>query len=152
MVDVAPLASGHYANPAPFDPHVSKALTAAEERFYRASSLKLIWWKFRQNRIAVVAAAFLLLLYLSLPFVEVLAPYPLTQRHGDFIYAPPQRVHLFHDGSFAGPIVYPYTFKFDLDRFQRTYVVDRTKPQALRFLCRGEPYRYWGGATLNFHI
>ncbi|MDQ0467044.1 ABC transporter permease [Labrys wisconsinensis] len=152
MTDVTPLAAGHYANPAPFDPHVSKEMSAAEEKFYRASSLTLIWWKFRRNRVALVAAGFLLALYLSLPFVEILAPYPLSKRHGDFIYAPPQAVHLFHQGQITWPHVYPYTFKFDLERFQRTYIVDKSKPQALRFFCRGERYHFWGGVRLDFHL
>ena len=37
---------------------------------------------------------------------EFLAPYNLHTRNVDFIYSPPQRVHLFHDGSFVGPFVY----------------------------------------------
>ena len=114
--------------------------------------MTLIWWKFKRHRVALLSLVFLGLVYGSLPFVEVLAPYSLTQRHGDFLYAPPQPVHLFHDGSFAGPIVYPYRFTFDLERFQRNYVVDRDKPQALRFLCRGEPYRLWGVIAADFHI
>ncbi|WP_215897203.1 hypothetical protein, partial [Acinetobacter baumannii] len=89
---------------------------------------------------------------LSLPFVEVIAPYPLTKRHGDFLYAPPQGIHLFHQGSFVGPFVYPYTFKFDLDRFQRTYQVDRSAPQPLRFLCQGDEYKFWGTFKTSFHL
>ena len=32
-----PLAPGHYVNPAPFDPAGAEAMSASEERFYRAS-------------------------------------------------------------------------------------------------------------------
>ena len=32
----------------------------------------------------------LLAFYLVVPFVEVIAPYNQTKRHGDFLYAPPQ--------------------------------------------------------------
>ena len=43
---------------------------------------------------------FLLLLYaLDRSISEFLAPYNLHTRNIDFIYAPPQRVHLFHDGQ-----------------------------------------------------
>ena len=87
-----------------------------------------------------------------LPFVEVIAPYALTKRHGDFLYAPPQGLHLFHDGNFVGPFVYPYTFKFDLEKFQRTYRVDRSNPQPIRFLCRGGPYTLWGLVKGDFHL
>jgi peptide/nickel transport system permease protein len=152
MNEASPLLRSHYVNEAPFDPQAAKALTPEEERFYRASSLKLIWWKFRTHRVALASGVFLLALYLMLPFVEVVAPYPLTQRHGDFIYAPPQGIHLIHDGSFVGPFVYPYEFKFDLEKFQRTYKVDRSKPEPVRFLCRGEPYRLWGLIDSTVHL
>ena len=147
-----PLAPGHYVNPAPFDPHTSEAMSAAEERFYRASSIRLIWWKFRRHKVALVSALFLLALYVMLPFVEVVAPYRLAQRHSDHLSAPPQGVHLFHEGSFKGPFVYPYTFKFDLETFKRQYIVDETKPQPLRFLCQGESYDFWGITTARFHL
>jgi peptide/nickel transport system permease protein len=152
MNDATPLGPDHYVNPQPFDPYTAKALSAAEETFYRASSLKLIWWKFKRHRVALVAMIFLAALYAMLPFVEFLAPYGLTKRHGDFLYAPPQPVHLFHEGRFVGPFVYPYSFKFDLERFQRTYLVDETKPQPLRFLCRGDRYHFWGMVWTDRHL
>ncbi len=46
-----------------------------------------------------------------LPFVEVDRALRLAQRHGDHLSAPPQGVHLFHEGRFVGPFVYPYSFK-----------------------------------------
>jgi peptide/nickel transport system permease protein len=147
-----PRAPGHYVNPAPFDPHTSEAMSAAEERFYRASSIRLIWWKFRRHKVALVSAIFLLTLYVMLPFVEVVAPYRLAQRHSDHLSAPPQGVHLFHNGEFKGPFVYPYTFKFDLETFKRQYIVDETKPQPLRFFCQGESYDFWGLTTGRFHL
>lgn len=147
-----PLAPGHYVNPAPFDPVVSEAMSASEEKFYRASAMRLIWWKFRRHRVAVVSAAFLLTLYLMLPFVEAVAPYGLTQRHSDHLLAPPQGINLMHEGRFVGPFVYPYTFKFNLETFKREYVVDTSKPQPLRFFCSGEPYEMLGFIEGNFHL
>jgi peptide/nickel transport system permease protein len=147
-----PLAPGHYVNPAPFDPAGAEAMSASEERFYRASALKLIWWKFKRHKVAVASAAFLLALYLMLPFVEVLAPYGLTQRNSEHLLAPPQGVHLFHKGELRGPFVYPYTFKFNLDTFRREYIVDENQPQPIRFLCRGAPYTLFGVVPADFHL
>ncbi|MCF4167341.1 ABC transporter permease [Zavarzinia compransoris] len=142
----------HYVNPAPFDPAAGETMSAREERYYRASSLRLIWWKFRTHRLALLALVLLGTLYVTLPFVEVIAPYGLQSRHGDHIYAPPQRVHLFHDGDFVGPFVYAYRFEFDREKFQRRYVSDESTPQPLRFFCRGEPYRLWGLFDADFHL
>ncbi|GLS17537.1 peptide ABC transporter permease [Labrys miyagiensis] len=145
----------HYVNPAPFDPHVAKPMTKAEERFYSASSFKLIWWKFKQNRMALAAGIFLALTYLSLPFVEVIAPYSLGQRNSDYLYSPPQEVHFFHDGKFIGPFVYPLNFSnrdIDDPLFPGLYETDRTKPQPLRFFCQGERYKLWGLFYSDFHL
>ncbi len=149
------LRSPHYVNPEPFDPYVAKKMTAEEERFYRASSATLIWWKFRRNRPALIAGIFLALLYLSLPFVEVIAPYSLNQRNADYLYAPPQSVHLFDDGGFVGPFVYPVKFEIrDIEspQFPGIYKIDKSKPQKLRFFCSGERYKMWGLFEGSFHL
>jgi peptide/nickel transport system permease protein len=46
----------HYVSGAPFEPYSSETLTPEQERFYRASQWKIMWWKFRHHRVAVVAA------------------------------------------------------------------------------------------------
>ncbi|MFC0218110.1 peptide/nickel transport system permease protein [Pseudochelatococcus lubricantis] len=146
------LATPHFVDAQPFDPGVSDPGRHEDERFYRASSLALIWWKFRRNRLAVVSAFVLLFFYAMVPFVEVIAPYGQSERNGDFLYAPPQPVHLFHDGEFVGPFVYPYSFTFNKETFTRDYVVDRTAPQRLRFFCQGSPYRFWGLVEMRFRL
>lgn len=142
----------HYVDPAPFTPGASDPGRHDDERFNRASSLALIWWKFRRNRLAVVSALVLLFFYAMVPFVEVVAPYGQSERNGDFLYAPPQPVHLFHEGSFVGPFVYPYSFTFNKETFTRDYVVDRATPQRLRFFCQGSPYLFWGLFEARFRL
>lgn len=151
-IDTAPPRRAHYVDTAPFDPGASEPMGREDERFYQASSLTLIWWKFRRHKVAVVSAFVLLAFYLAVPFVEVIAPYGQAQRNGDFLYAPPQRIHVIHDGQLTTPFVYPYSFTFNLDTFRRDYVVDHTRPQPVRFLCRGEPYRFWGLVDTNVHL
>jgi len=146
----------HYVNPAPFDPQAVTALTPAQERYYTASQWKLMWWRFRRHRIAVVSGAFLLLMYLSIMLSEFIAPYELQQRHTDFLYAPPQQVHLFHDGAFVGPFVHPYRKSLDMAQMRWTYTSDSTRIQPLRFFCVGEyagsEYRFWGLIGGRFHL
>src|SRR4051794_36479448 len=97
------IAPTHFVDPAKFDAGAIELGGTEKESFYRASSWRLTWWKFRRHRVAVVAAFFLLVCYAAVPFVEVLAPQNQTKRNGDFLYAPPQGVHLFHEGGFVGP-------------------------------------------------
>ena len=68
-----------------------------------APQWKMMWWKFRRHRVAVIAGFALLFSYASILITEFLAPYALATRHTEFIYAPPQRVRLFHEGALIGP-------------------------------------------------
>jgi peptide/nickel transport system permease protein len=142
----------HYVDTRPFDPGASEPGGAANEDFYRASSWRLTWWKFKRHKVAVAAAFVLLAFYLMVPFVEIIAPSNQTKRHGDFLYAPPQAVHLFHEGRFVGPFVYPYRFTFNMETFKRDYVVDTATPQRIRFFCRGDAYDLWGMKRMDFHL
>ena len=142
----------HYVDTAPFDPGLAEPTGTESEGFYRASAWKLTWWKFKRHRVAVASAFVLLTFYLMVPFVEVIAPYNQVQRHGDFLYAPPQPIHLVHEGRLRTPFVYPYQFTFNLETFKRDYVVDRSRPQPVRFLCRGEEYELWGLVRSQFHL
>ena len=56
---------------------VSEKLTPEQERFYRASQWRIMWWKFKRHRIAVFCAAILLAVYASILVSEILAPYNL---------------------------------------------------------------------------
>jgi peptide/nickel transport system permease protein len=147
----APL-SGHYVNPEPFDPYSVESLTPEQERFYLASQWQMMWWRFRRHRLAVWSGSIVLVMYLSILVSEVLAPYDLHNRHTNFIYAPPQSVHFFHDGRFVGPFVYATSFKLNMDTLQREYRDDPDKVQALRFFCSGDRYSFWGLFDADFHL
>jgi peptide/nickel transport system permease protein len=142
----------HYVSTAAFEPQSVEILTPEQEEFYRASQWRIMWWKFRRHRIAVFCGAILLLLYASALVSEVLAPYGLNTRDSRNIYAPPQRVHLFHEGSFVGPFVYGYTMKLNLEKMKREFSADEDKLEPLRFFCRGDDYAFWGLLNANFHV
>jgi peptide/nickel transport system permease protein len=142
----------HYVSEAPFEPYASETLTPAQERFYRASQWRIMWWKFKRHRVAVIAAAILLAFYASILVTEVLAPYNLHTRDTRHIYAPPQTLHLFHDGKLVGPFVYGYSVRLNLETMKREFKPDLSKVQPLRFLCRGDDYEFWGLVEGNFHL
>src|SRR3954463_6921181 len=117
----------HYVSKDVWDPNVSEALTPEQERFYRASQWQIMWWKFRRHRIAVAAALVLAFFYASTLISEFIAPYNLHTRNTTHIYAPPQRLHLFHEGSLVGPFVYGYDMKLNLETLRREYTDNSSK-------------------------
>jgi len=134
----------HWVDENPFDPYSREVLTPEQERFFMASQWQLIWWKFRRHRLAVISAIILGLFYFSTLICEFLAPYALHERNIKNIYAPPQSIHMFHEGSFVGPFVYGYDYKLDIKTFERKYVANKNKVQRIRFFCSGSDYRFWG--------
>jgi peptide/nickel transport system permease protein len=142
----------HYVSTAPFDVASVEAMTPEQERYYLASQWTLMWWKFRRHRLAVVSGVVLAVLYVSILVSEILAPYNLHSRHVDHIFAPPQQLRLFHEGSLVGPFVYGYDYRLNMENLKREYTENRTKVERLRFLCLGDPYEFWGLVEGRFHI
>jgi peptide/nickel transport system permease protein len=142
----------HFVSKEPFEPYSVEKLTPEQERFYRASQWQIMWWKFRRHRIAVLCMWILLAFYGSILVSEVLAPYNLHTRDTRHIYAPPQRVHLFHEGSLVGPFVYGYSMQLNLQTMKREFTPDPSRVQPLRFFCRGDSYEFWGLFEASFHL
>jgi peptide/nickel transport system permease protein len=117
----------HYVSTAPFDPSSIEAMSQEHVRIYMASQWRLMWWKFKRHRIALISGFFLAVLYSMILISEFLAPYNLHTRNVDFIYAAPQHIHLFYNGS-----------------LKRQYMENKNKVQPIRFLCRGDAYEFWG--------
>jgi peptide/nickel transport system permease protein len=143
----------HYVSDEAFDPEATVAPgSAPSERYLKASQTQIIWWRFLRHRLAVISLVFLAFSYGSVLISELIAPYDLHSRFSGFIYAPPQRVHLFHEGRFVGPFVYPFDFKLNMDTLKREYAADTSEPQSIRFFCSGEPYNFWDLFTGTFHF
>lgn len=134
----------HYVSIAPFDLQSVEAMTPEQSKVFQASQLRLMWWKFRKHRLAVVSGIFLAALYFGILICEFLAPYNLHTRNMDYIYSPPQQVHLFHNGQLVGPFVYGRQMTLDMDTLKRNYVEKKDDVQRIRFFCKGDSYWFWG--------
>ncbi len=142
----------HYVNGKPFDARSIERLTKEQESVYLASQWRLMWWKFKRHKLAMVSAVFLGLLYIMVLIAEFLAPYNYQNRNIDFIYAPPQAIHFFHEGRFEGPFVYGTTFNLNMENLKREYAVNKADVQHLRFFCRGDSYEFWGIYKTDWHL
>jgi len=142
----------HYVSSEPFDPLSIEQLTPEQEKYYLASQWKLMWWKLKRHRLAVICGIILALNYGSVLFSEIIAPYNLHTRNTNYIYSPPQSVHLFHNGKFIGPFVYGRDYELDMDLLKRNYPERKDDVQPLRFFCSGDSYQFWGLFEGNFHL
>ena len=142
----------HYVSKEKFDPFSIEALTPEQEKYYLASQWQLMWLKLKRHKIAMVSAAILLFAYITCIFTEFISPYNLNTRNTQFIFAPPQSVHWFHEGEFKGPFVYGFKVTLNMENLKREYVDDTSKIYPLRFLCRGDPYQFWNLFESTFHL
>ncbi|MEE8334264.1 MAG: ABC transporter permease [Alphaproteobacteria bacterium] len=142
----------HWVSPEPFSPQTAETLSAEQERYYFASQWTMMWWRLKRHRLAVISGAVLAVMFFSVLVSEVISPYNLHSRHTDFIYAPPQGVHLFHEGSLVGPFVYGLDYRLNMENLKREYKRNLDKVQPIRFLCRGDSYRFWGLFEARFHL
>lgn len=142
----------HFVNKAPFDPNATETLTPEQERYYMATQWQLMWWKLKRHRLAMISGAVLAFMYFSVIISEFLAPYALTTRNTDFIYAPPQTINFFHDGEFQGPFVYGLKYQLNMTNLKREYQEDKQSIQKIRFFCKSDPYKFWGHVAASTHL
>lgn len=142
----------HYVSTSMFNPNETQELTPEQERFYMASQWKMMWWRLKRHRIAVLSGSILVLMYVSILFTEFLATYSLPHRHTDHIFAPPQSVQFFNKGQFVGPFVLGLDYNLNLKTLRREYTPNPDKVQKLRFICHGDSYKLWGLYEMDLHF
>jgi peptide/nickel transport system permease protein len=142
----------HYVSQEPFDPFEAEELTPEQEKFYLASQWKMMWWRLKRHKLAVWSGAILAIFYFSVLISEFLAPYNLQTRNANFIFAPPQVVHFFHEGEFKGPFVYGQNYRLNMETLRREYTENRSQIHQLRFFCSGDEYEFWGLFKTTAHL
>jgi len=141
----------HYVSSAPFDPQVGAQIEGAGGD-KQATPFQIMWWRFTRHRLAVASAVFLILIYLSILICEFLAPYNLHSRNTDYIYSPPQSVHIFRDGKLVAPYTYGRTMTLNMETLHRDYSDNTDDVQNIRFFCSGDKYEFWGLFEADFHL
>jgi peptide/nickel transport system permease protein len=129
---------------------IDLALDKSLEAIYAASQWRLLWRKFIRNKVAIAGGVVILLYYLSALLAGFLAPYTLSTRFIEYIYMPPQRVHLINEGRFQ-PFVYDVKLTIDKN-LRKIYEPDLTKKVPLQFFAHGEPYKLFGLIETDVHL
>ncbi|NED96300.1 ABC transporter permease [Phytoactinopolyspora alkaliphila] len=119
-----------------------------------APQWRLVWWKFRQHRLAMAGALVTLLIYLVALFAEFLAPVSTGTFDPEYTYAPPQRLHLVDtsDGWDLGLHVYGYEQHRDPDSLEPSYTVDESRTIEIGLFVKGEEYDLFGLIPWDRHL
>lgn len=145
----APLTESIPAPPAP-----APVALAREEQVYVASQWKLVWWKFRKHKLAVIGLWVTAFCYLVAAFADVVAPYPTDNQQARFTYAPPTKLHFREkDGTWRlWPFVYGVKSTVEGVALRRVFAEDETKKYDVQLFLQGAPYKLWGRFAMDRHL
>lgn len=139
----------HYVDPNPYDE--AEDLKSIDRPDLDAPNFVLVWRKFKKHKLGFYSGLFLLIAYLSLPFIGFIAPYGANER-SELLYTAPQSINLWHEGEFIGPYVYPMKEERDLTTFTWVYVPDTENPAKLSFFCKGARHHLFGLIPSDTHL
>jgi peptide/nickel transport system permease protein len=125
--------------------------TEVEERVSVAPQWKLVWWRFRKHKLAVVSACVLIALYLSVIFADFLAYADPLASEAQRGLISPQPIQWFDSTGF-NPTVPALVGARDPQTFKRVYVADPSQQVPVRFLVHGFEYRLFGLIPSDLHL
>ena len=126
-----------------------------ESQIMVASQWKLMWWKLRRHKLAMISGVIVILIYMVALFAEFLEVMPEDQYAANYTYAPPQTLHLIDNSSGTpqfGLYVNGYTVEIDSFSLRRTFVVDPTQKIPVKFLAKGWEYKLFGLIPGDVHV
>ncbi|MBA7714501.1 hypothetical protein ES703_123526 [subsurface metagenome] len=127
---------------------------SAEEKLYVASQWQLMWRKFIKHKLAILGGTIVLILYITVIFGEFFSPYGIYERHMEYTYYPPQKIHFFDEEKnfHLRPFVYGINTKFDLATFTTIYTENKSEKNPIYFLVHGDEYKLWNIFKTDVHF
>jgi peptide/nickel transport system permease protein len=125
-----------------------------ENAHHSASQRQLVWWRFRQHKLAMAGLIVTGLIYVVALFAEFLAPYGTSTFDADYTYAPPQALHVVDrsDGWDWGLYVNGYTSAVDPETLELTFEIDESQKIELGLFVKGEEYQLFGLIPWDRHL
>ncbi len=123
----------------------------AEERISVASNWKLVWWRFRKNKLAVLSALVLIGFYLIVLVPDFFATQDPEATDARLAFIPVQTVNLF-DGTNFSPWVPAVVGKRNPVTLRMEWKIDETKKVPVRFFTEGFSYKVLGLFETNIHL
>ena len=118
---------------------------------YVASQWKLVWWRFRRHRLAIIGTVIVGILYLVALFPEFLATHDPHERNAKKLYLSPTPVRIF-DGWLPRPYVNGLKSERNPDTLALDFEIDYEKKYRVQYFVRGYEYKMLGLITTDWHL
>ena len=107
-------------------------------------------WKDKFARAALIVLG---IIYITLFLADFIAPYTKDFSDRTMAYVPPSKVFsIDENGNLSKPYTYNYVRTFNQDTLEIEYNFDRTKKHYVKFLSKGEPYKFLGLIPMKRHL
>ena len=107
-------------------------------------------WKDKFSRIALIVLG---LIYFCLLFADFIAPYTKDFSDRTMAYVPPSKVFTIDEnGKLSKPYTYNYIREFDPVNLEIKYKLDRSQKHYIKFLAKGQPYKFLGLISMKRHL
>ena len=123
----------------------------AEERVSVASNWKLVWWRFKKNRLALVSAALLIFFYIIVLVPDFFATQDPEDTEARLAFIPAQGINLF-DGFNFSPWVPAVVGKRNPVTLRMEWKIDETKKVPIRLFTQGYKYKVLGLFETDLHL
>lgn len=133
------------------EPAPAVAGSVAEERVSVASNWRLVWWRFRKHRLALVSALVLVVLYLVVLCPEFFSTQDPEATDARLAFMPVQRVRLF-DGARLSPWVPGVVGKRNPVTLRMEWRIDEGRKIPVGFITQGHAYRLLGLVPTRVHL
>ena len=125
--------------------------TFKEEAFDVAPNWKLVWWRFKKHRLALVSAFVLLGIILIALFPDFFSIQDPNKSSARKSFMPPQGISFFHDGSFQVHVK-PLKGKRNKTTLKMEWGVDEKRILPLHFFTSGYEYEVFGLFKTDLHL
>ena len=125
--------------------------TFKDEALDVAPNWKLVWWRFKKHRLALVSAFVLLGIILIALFPDFFSIQDPNKSSARKSFMPPQGISFFHDGSFQVHVK-PLKGKRNKTTLKMEWGVDEKRILPLRFFTSGYEYEVFGLFKTDLHL
>jgi peptide/nickel transport system permease protein len=122
-----------------------------EDRVSVAPNWKLVWWRFRKNRLALASALVLILFYTIVLVPDFFAIQDPEKTEARLAFIPPQRLSFITDGRFQ-PSVPAMVGKRNAVTLRMEWKIDPAHRVPLRMFAPGYEYEILGLIKTNTHL
>jgi peptide/nickel transport system permease protein len=115
---------------------------------------RLMWLRFKRNRLAVIGGVYLILMYLGAIFAGFIAPYDPTTVNSQYVSMAPHGLNFVDTEGNFHPIPFVYGLKSAVDpaTFRRTFEIVPEEKYPLQFFVRGAEYTILGFIRTDIHL